>query len=71
MFEITVWKLNSEKHAKSNASDRQILLDHLHASAARNGFVVTTRWDDGDDIAGALYRDGNEVAIWKIEEVEA
>ena len=71
MFEITVWKLHSEKFAKSNASDRQILLDHLHASAARNGFVVTTRWDDGDDIAGALYRDGNEVAIWKIEEVEA
>jgi hypothetical protein len=71
MFEITVWKLNSEKHAKSTASDRQVLFDHLHASAARNGFVVTTRWDDGDDIAGGLNRDGIEVAIWKIEEVEA
>jgi hypothetical protein len=71
MFEITVFKLHSDKFAKSQASHRQVLVDHLEASADRNGFEVS--WDDQGDMPayGSLWRDGREVGIWKIEEVKA
>ena len=66
MFEITVCKLYSDKFAKSTASDKQVLVDHLEASAARHGFDV--EFDDGDD-AGSLWRDGREVGFWHIEAI--
>ena len=66
MFEITVFKLHSDKFAKSQASSEQILLDHLKASADRNGFVAGFV---SGEMSGEIYRDGREVAVWKIEEI--
>ena len=66
MFEITVFKLCSDKFAKSTASHRQVLVDHLEASATRNGFEVT--WDEPAS-HGSLWRDGREVGTWKIESI--
>ena len=66
MFEITVCKIMSDKIAKERASKRQILVDHLEASAARNGHEIT--WDEPASY-GSLWKNGREVGIWKIEEV--
>ena len=71
MFEITVFKLYSDKFAKSTASHRQVLVDHLQASALRNGYDVVWDAPDTNEVSnsGALFKDGREVGAWKIEEV--
>jgi len=63
MFALTVSKLGSDKQSKVEASNVQILLDHLEASAGRNGFTVE---DVQPRDNGRLLRDGKLVGIWFI-----
>lgn len=66
MYKITVAKWLSDKTAVETASRAKVLLDHLEASAKRNGFEVT--WNE-PGVSGGLVRDGREVGGWFIEEV--
>jgi len=63
MFTLTVSKLGSTKQSTVDASNVQILLDHLEASAGRNGFTIEHVQPNDN---GWLLRDGKRVGIWFI-----
>ena len=67
MLKLTVYKYLSDKQATVVSDQRRALLDHLEASAARNGFEIT--WIEPGEF-GELHRDGREVGGWYIEEIE-
>ncbi|AOT25012.1 hypothetical protein PBI_KALPINE_93 [Mycobacterium phage Kalpine] len=63
MFTMTVRKIGSEKTGVVSASARQVVLDHLEASATRHGFEVT--WNE-PGVHGDVLRDGQIVATWEV-----
>lgn len=65
MYKLTVYKYVTFRSATETASRFHILLDHLQASAARNGYEVG--FDESDE--GELIKDGQAVAGWHIVRV--
>lgn len=66
MFKLTVYKYASDRRAEELAGRRQVLIDHLEASAARNGFEVT--WDE-PGVEGELWKQGLPVGGWTINKI--
>ena len=64
MFTLTVSKLGSTKQSTVDASNVQILLDHLEASAGRQGFTVDHVNSNSN---GWILRDGKRVGRWMID----
>jgi len=62
-LKLTVTKIGSDKESTVTASTAQMLIDHLEASAGRNGFTVDHIERNGN---GWILRDSNRVAIWFI-----
>lgn len=72
MFEITVTRFKDRKAARATASHKQALLDHLEASAARNGFDIERNHEMSHTLGctvGEVLQDGAIVASWEIGEV--
>lgn len=73
MFEITVTRWEDRKKTRATASHRQMLLDHLEASAARNGFTVYRDRAEsyllGYEVGDVLKGD-KIVATWEIGEIK-
>lgn len=65
MFKLTVSKVGSDKTGVVTSSHRQVVLDHLEASAGRNGFEVSFHIPEGS--TGDIKRDGQVVGEWKVE----
>ncbi len=73
MFEITVTRLKDGKKATAQASHRQALLDHIEASAARNGFTVYRDRAESHLLGyevGDVLKGGAVVASWEIGEIK-
>jgi hypothetical protein len=62
-LKLTVTKIGSDKESTVTASTAQMLIDHLEASAGRNGFTVDHIERNGN---GWILRDGDRVAVWFI-----
>jgi len=63
MFTLTVIQSGSGKQASEQATRAQILVDHLEASAGRQGFTVDHVNSNSD---GWILRDGKRVGRWMI-----
>ncbi|AXH48856.1 hypothetical protein SEA_STEAMY_82 [Mycobacterium phage Steamy] len=67
MFTLTTTKVGSDHTGTVTGSHRAVVIDHLEASAARHGFEVFARSEDGT--WGDICRDGMVVGEWKLTEV--
>lgn len=63
MHGLTVTRLKDGKRVTVEATHVKMLLDHLEASAGRNGFEVF--WHE-PGVFGNLKKDGVTVAIWEV-----
>lgn len=63
MLTLTVHRLKDGKSTYVKSSSRQALLDHLEASAGRNGFDVY--WFEPREFGG-IRKDGVTVATWEV-----
>ncbi|ASZ75251.1 hypothetical protein PBI_MISSWHITE_85 [Mycobacterium phage MissWhite] len=67
MFTMTVTKtkavLGVHQQATVKATHRQMLLDHLEASAGRHNLEV--RWTE-PRVSGDILKDGEVVATWEV-----
>ncbi|ACE80010.1 hypothetical protein Pukovnik_84 [Mycobacterium phage Pukovnik] len=63
MFELTVTKVGTDKSVTVKATHKAMLIDHLHASAARHGLEVK---HIRDDLQGDILKDGQTVAEWAV-----
>ncbi|QGJ88365.1 hypothetical protein SEA_DREAMTEAM1_89 [Mycobacterium phage DreamTeam1] len=63
MFKLQVFKHDSPKTAEVTASHRQVVIDHLKASATRYGFDIVNH-SEGD--SGDIFRGGKLVGFWEV-----
>ncbi|AXC33450.1 hypothetical protein SEA_ORANGE_93 [Mycobacterium phage Orange] len=61
MFRLTVTQLKTGREGVVSATHKQVVIDHLEASARRNGLGVTNHGD-----GGSVFKDGREVGVWKV-----
>ncbi|QXO13367.1 hypothetical protein SEA_TROOPER_90 [Mycobacterium phage Trooper] len=65
MYKLTVYKANSTAKAEVSGSHTTVVIDHLKASAGRNGFEVPRHMHDGMP-SGDVVRNGEVVGYWEV-----
>ncbi|ASJ79789.1 hypothetical protein KIY85_gp87 [Mycobacterium phage Heffalump] len=64
MFTIVVTKVDFTKSAEVSGSHVAVVIDHLEASAKRNGFEIV---HVAENHYGDVIRDGQIVAMWEVQ----